>query len=799
MLGNTSPETFASEHIRVSGRVQGVGMRPTVFGLAQTLGLWGDVRNDAHGVLIRVSGPRKVITEFVQQLREQAPPLARIDDIHRQETHDTFEPGFHILTSVAGAAHTQVSPDAAICAACRAEVRDASNRRHDYAFANCTHCGPRLSIIDAIPYDRANTSMRSFTLCPQCRDEYEDPADRRFHAQPNACPVCGPHLTLERSDGTAPITDTPVTDTEASQTAVDRCAAMLRNGSIVAIKGLGGFHLACLARDEAAVARLRERKQRYDKPFALMLPSLDLAQELFELNEKDRALLDSPQAPILLLSPRANTQLAPSIAPALRVYGVMLPYTPLHQLLMDGVGEAIVLTSGNRSSEPQCIDNATAREKLAGIADALLLHDREIINRVDDSVVRRIVGTPRLLRRARGYAPSPIRLPQGFEQSRPLLAFGSELKNTFCLLRDGEAILSQHLGDLENASAYRAYQDTLSLYLNLFEHQPESYVTDRHPEYLSTKLGRDWAQTNNLPVTEVQHHHAHVAACMADNALPLNTPPLLGIALDGLGLGDNGELWGGEFLLSDYFGYQRIGSFAPLPLPGAAQAIREPWRIAYAALHQHFDWPLLAKQYAGTPFMQAMMDKPLAILERMLDTGLNSPESSACGRLFDAVSALAGVRHSINYEGQAAIELEACIDAATLTRGEAYPFKVVAPEGGEGLVLITTKSLWQAILDDLAANTDAGVIAARFHNGLAEVILEMLRILKTNTPAIGKRIALSGGVFQNATLLEALITKMQSAGFEVFSHSQVPSNDGGLSLGQATVAAARQIRNAHKD
>jgi hydrogenase maturation protein HypF len=574
------------ERIRIRGLVQGVGLRPAVWRLAQTGGLRGRVWNDAEGVMIEVWGSGAALDLLVSNLAEHAPPLARIDSIERRALlsacrHDDFI----IADSTTALPHTGIVADAAVCSACLDDTLDPFSRRYRYPFTNCTHCGPRFSIVTAIPYDRGHTSMAAFTLCGDCRREYDTPADRRFHAQPNACYVCGPAVRLERSDGR-----TFALDALTQLDVVDAVTTLLKQGEIVAIKGIGGFHLACDATNKATVARLRQRKQRYYKPFALMARDLEIIRDYCTVGPAEQQLLQSPAAPIVLLPADGPRQVAAEVEPAQRILGFMLPYTPLHHLILRRMERPIVLTSGNLSEEPQCFDNHVANTKLARIADYLLLHDRDIVNRVDDSVVRIMAGEPRLLRRARGYAPASLALPPGFEAAPELLALGGELKNTFCLLKDAQAILSQHIGDLENAPTYADYQHNIALYQNLFQHRPQRLVIDAHPEYLSAKLGRGRAGREDLALDIVQHHHAHIAACLADNQVPLHTRPVLGVALDGLGYGTSDELWGGEFLLADYIGFERLGTFKPVALLGGAQAMREPWRNTYAHIMAELGW-----------------------------------------------------------------------------------------------------------------------------------------------------------------------------------------------------------------
>ena len=782
----------SGEAVRVRGLVQGVGFRPTVWRLARECGLRGEVRNDAEGVLIHVWGEPGARARFVTRLQSEAPPLSRIDALERASLEQSAPDGqFRIVASQSGVVHTGVIPDAASCADCLADVLDPANRHYGYAFTNCTHCGPRLSIVQRIPYDRSSTSMADFIMCAACRSEYEDPADRRFHAQPVACPDCGPRLWVEASDVASGASQVAVEGDPVATT-----IRLLQTGQIVAIKGIGGIHLACDATNAEAVDRLRTRKRRSHKPFALMARDGDMIRRYCGLNDAEEKLLRGSAAPIVLLGADGPERLADGMAPGQRCYGFMLPYSPLHHLLMAGLDAPIVLTSGNRSEEPQCIGNQQARDRLADIADALLLHDRDIVNRLDDSVVRLIAGAPALLRRARGYAPTPLRLPAGFRNAPDILAFGGELKNTFCLIKDGAATLSQHLGDLENAAANAAYRDTLELYLRMFEHRPQVLAVDSHPDYLPSKLGRERAATEGCRLVNVQHHHAHIAACLADNGVELDAAPVLGIALDGNGYGDDGTLWGGEFLLADYRGYRRLAAFATVPMPGGAQAIRQPWRMAYAHLRRACDWSRLQAECADLPFFRAIADKPLRTLDGMIESGFNSPVTSSCGRMFDAVAAVIGLCQVVSYEGQAAIELEAAVDVAA-QRDEGYPFEI-ADEAG--LPRLEPRPMWQALLRDLREGIPAGVIAARFHSGLAAALSDMVGHLTTlhgdaklqRAPWAG-RIALSGGVFQNAVLTEALIRRLEAKGLDVLRHAQVPANDGGLSLGQATIAAALSI------
>ena len=662
-----------AETIRVRGLVQGVGFRPTVWRLARDLGLIGDVRNDGEGVLIRVWAPAPggadLIERLCTRLRAQCPPLARIDAIERLALDlPPPEPAqFSILASAATGVRTGVVADAATCAACAAEVLDPADRRYRYPFTNCTHCGPRLSIVCAIPYDRANTSMAVFTLCPACAAEYREPADRRFHAQPNACPVCGPRVWL--ADGQGRELDSADL---ASGDAIAAASRLLAQGRILALKGIGGFHLACDAADAAAVAELRRRKRRFAKPFALMARDLNVIRRYCRVDEAQAALLGSPAAPVVLLDrlpgPPAGSpapDLAPDLAPGQPTLGFMLPYSPLHLLLLAHWDRPLVMTSGNLSEEPQCIDNADALGRLGGLADLVLLHDRAIVNRVDDSVVRWMDGAPRLLRRARGYAPGPINLSSGFADAPPVLAMGGELKNTVCLLKHGQAILTQHLGDLEDAGTAREYERTIELYLALFEHRAARIAVDLHPDYRSSLTGRERAAQEGLELVQVQHHHAHIAAVLADNGWPLDGGPVLGIALDGLGYGADGTLWGGEFLVADYRGYRRVGWLRQVPMPGGTRAILEPWRNLLAQIEVCLGWDEFRRRWPGLELTRRLAERPVPLLRTLMERGLNAPLSSSAGRLFDAVAAALGLcAERISYEGQAAIELESlAVDA----------------------------------------------------------------------------------------------------------------------------------------
>lgn len=770
--------------IRVRGLVQGVGFRPTVWRLAQRLGISGEVLNDGEGVLIHAWGPPAALREFEIALLAEAPPLARVDAVESSALDAPFTgSGFRIVASKRSAVTTGIVADAATCPACLADIRDPSNRRYRYPFTNCTHCGPRLSIVRAIPYDRETTSMAKFAMCPACLDEYRDPAGRRFHAQPNACPECGPKVWLEDASG-APA------PTSAHRDAVEAAAALIAGGAIVAVKGIGGFHLACDACNVEAVLALRRRKARHGKPFALMARDLEIIADYAVLGEGERQLLSTPAAPIAVLAAKSAraVPLAPGIAPGQSTLGFMLPYTPLHYLLMENLARPMVLTSGNRSDEPQCIDNAEARESLGSIADYFLMHDRDIVNRLDDSVCRVAAGKPRLLRRARGYAPMPLPLPRCFEGAPAVLAMGGELKSTFCLLKEGQAIVSQHMGDLEEAATHSDYRRNLELYKNLFRFEPEGVAADAHPDYFSTRLGLALAQERGLPAAKVQHHHAHIAAALGEYGVPLSASPVIGIALDGLGLSEDGKLWGGEFLLADYRSYRRLAHFAPVPLIGGAKAMREPWRNTLAHLQTFLGWEAVRAKYSHLEAVRRLGQKPLQTCLRMMERGINAPASSSAGRLFDAVAAALGLCFdSVSYEGQAAIELEALAAGAMDRAGAGYRAAILPGEPAQ----LDWAPLWKAILEDLATGTGRAVIAARFHLGVIEAVCATAQAL-AQAHACGATV-LTGGVFQNKILLEGISKRLEELGIEAIAPAAFPANDGGVSLGQALIAVARAL------
>ncbi|HYA00168.1 MAG TPA: carbamoyltransferase HypF [Candidatus Binatia bacterium] len=744
--------------IRVDGVVQGVGFRPFVHGLASALGLTGLVGNDTTGVFIEVEGSPQVLDRFVSRLRSEAPPLAVIDAVEMVPLAPAGRREFSIVASEAGGERqTLISPDTATCDDCLRELLDPSDRRFGYAFINCTNCGPRFTIIRDVPYDRPLTSMAGFAMCAECEREYRDPADRRFHAQPVCCPACGPSLRLTGAHGETTGGD-PLAGT----------VELLRSGRVVAIKGLGGYHLAALAASEPAVLALRSRKHREDKPFALMATDLEAARALAEVGSREARALLSPRRPIVLLRRRAGARVAPSVAPGNRSLGVMLPYSPLHHLLARRLGEPFVLTSGNVSDEPIAYLDEEAFHRLAPIADAFLSHDRPIHIRTDDSVIRVMAGRESPLRRSRGFVPQPITVVPAFR--RPLLACGAELKSTFCLGKERRAFLSHHIGDLENYQTLRSYTEGIEHFMRLFDVRPELVAHDLHPEYLSTKHALEM----DVERVAVQHHHAHVAACLADNGEP---GPAIGVAFDGLGFGLDGSMWGGEILVCDLAAFERVGWLAEVSMPGGAMAIREPWRMAAA----HLDAALGAEVPEALAVVRDHQDRWAAILG-LARSGISSPRTSSAGRLFDAVAAILGVRDRINYEGQAAVELEQLADP---DEASAYP---AAVDEGRTL-LLDGHVLVRAVVADLRRGVSPPVIAARFHNGLAALVVEACRLVRQRI-GIGV-VALSGGVFQNVLLTERVLAGLTGQGFRVLTHSRVPANDGGISLGQAVIAGAR--------
>jgi hydrogenase maturation protein HypF len=754
--------------IRVSGIVQGVGFRPYVFRLATQLNLSGTISNTSAGVTIEIQGPTELVREFVLRLPQEAPALARITGVAVSELPCDGDREFQILPSREGEpVRTLISPDVAICDDCLRELFDPADRRYLYPFINCTNCGPRFTIVRDIPYDRCRTSMAEFSMCAACRAEYEDPRNRRFHAQPNACWECGPQLALWDSRGHPVETPDPVRE------AVQR----LRMGEVVAVKGLGGFHLAADAANPSAVERLRQRKRRVDKPFALMVPNLDAAAGFCVVDDMARSVLMSRHRPIVLLPKKESAPIADAVAPRQGDFGVFLPYTPLHHLLFaTGEFSALVMTSGNLSEEPIAIDNREAAARLANVADCFLVHNRDILLRCDDSVVRPGAGNVRQVRRSRGYVPAPVGLRS---EVPPVLAVGGEFKSTICLARGNFAFLSQHIGDLENAESFTFFREAVEHLSRILEIEPTIVAYDLHPDYLSTK----WALTQEaMRLVGVQHHHAHVASCMAENGVE---GKVIGLALDGTGYGTDGNIWGGEALLADSGRFERAAHFAYVPMPGGAAAIREPWRMAVSYLAHNFGPEFLDGEI---PFVRGLDRRKAEMILRMIERGVNSPLTSSCGRLFDGVAAVIGLRESVNYEAQAAMELEML--GRSSTDAGAYPFDVCRVNG---CWEIETRALFAAIIGDLARNVGPEIVSRRFHNGLVAVLVRLACLLRQESSL--NRVCLSGGVFHNSLVLDQLVRALDAAEFEVLTHSQVPAGDGGLSLGQAVIAAQRVSEN----
>lgn len=773
----TTRSEIARVQIEVRGVVQGVGFRPYVYQLATALGLTGWVSNNPQGVQIEAEGERGAVEVFLARLEPERPPHAVILSLEPRFLDPVGYEAFVIRPSETGGdRRALILPDLATCADCLRELFDPQNRRFRYPFINCTHCGPRFSIIQGLPYDRANTTMRGFSLCDDCRREYEDPADRRFHAQPNACPVCGPHLELWDPDGL---------HMAQEEEALRIAAGLLREGGILALKGLGGFHLMADARNEAAVRTLRERKRREEKPFAVMMPTLESLQRECEVSELEARLLRSPQAPIVLLSRRRGGVVAPSVAPGNPNLGAMLPYTPLHHLLMAELNFPVIATSGNLSDEPICTDERDALTRLRGIADAFLTHNRPIARHVDDSVARVVLGRELILRRARGYAPLPIALRSA---PPPTLAVGAHLKNTVALSVGEQAFVSQHIGDLETEETYRAFQQVIEDLARLFETPPQKTVCDLHPDYLSTR----YAERSGLPVTRVQHHRAHVLACMAENDLE---GAALGVSWDGTGYGDDGTIWGGEFFVgsahpsegSGGVTLRRAAHLRTFRLPGGDQAVREPRRAALGLLYELFGAAAFHREEIAA--VAACSSAERAMIARMLTQGINAPVTSSVGRLFDGFAAMAGVRQTVRYEGQAAVEWEALAAGEETT--EAYPLPLT--DGADGLPELDWEPMLTAFLDDLRAQTPLPRLSARFHNALIEGIVQAACRMGE------ERVVLTGGCFLNRRLLEGAVNRLRAEGFRPYWHQRVPPGDGGIALGQLAALRASSGTTSSED
>jgi hydrogenase maturation protein HypF len=749
----------------VRGAVQGVGFRPFVYRLARELDLTGWVLNSAQGVFLEVEGAGGAVRQFLTRLEKEKPPRAIIQSLEFSFLEAVGYRDFTIRTSEeSGAKSVLILPDIAPCAHCLLDIFQPGNRRHRYPFTNCTNCGPRFSIIEELPYDRPNTSMKKFAMCPQCDREYHDPADRRFHAQPNACSRCGPHLELWDTGGNI----LALYDDALHLTADD-----IRAGKIVALKGLGGFQLLADARNDLVVRQLRQRKHRSEKPFALMYPSLDAVREDCHVDELEERLLLSAEAPIVLLQ-RRSSSLAPSIAPGNPNLGVMLPSTPLHHLLMRELGFPVVATSGNLSDEPICTDEHEALVRLAGIADFFLVHDRPIIRPVDDSVVRVTGGREMVLRRARGYAPLPVHMKTPLPC---ILAVGAHLKNAVALSIGNETFISQHIGDLETSEANSAFRAIAADLPRLYDVAPEVVACDLHPDYLSTKYAAQLASRLETPLHPVQHHWAHVLSCMAENEVEF---PALGVAWDGTGYGPDGTIWGGEFLLAREDSFERVGHFRPFRLPGGEASIKQPRRTALGALFEMGGTKALEQNHLAP--VRDFSETDLALIRQMLVKGVRSPITSSAGRLFDAVASIAGLRQQVSFEGQAAMELEFAIHPGI---HESYSFEL--KDGAP--VVMDWQPLLEEILAEVRKDVAVGIISAKFHNALVEVIVAMAR--RCGEP----RVVLTGGCFQNRYLTERSIQRLLEAGFRPYWHQRVPPNDGGIALGQV-IDAARTRRRA---
>ena len=767
---------IARRHHKITGIVQGVGFRPFVYRIAHDLGLTGWVRNTPAGVEIEVQGGGDQLTELEDALQYKLPPLAVVSS---QTSSDIIavdgERSFTILPSAGGKPDIQIAPDSALCSDCLKELFDPTDRRYRYPFITCTNCGPRYSIITGTPYDRPKTTMAGFPLCPDCQSEYENPLDRRFHAQPIACPVCGPQVSLLTANGEMHT---------AGDEAVLQAIQLLKNGAIIAVKGIGGYHLAVDACNNDAVLRLRERKKRDEKPFAVMAASLETARELILMNELEERLLCSPEAPIVIVRKRPDAPLSAHIAPNNGWLGMMVPYAPLHHLLFAAHPSsllphlsfsALVMTSGNISDEPVAFEDNDAVQRLAGIADFFLLHDRPIHIRSDDSVMRVFQGRPLFYRRARGYAPRAVKLPFTVQ---PLLATGAELKSAICLVHGDLAILSQHIGDLQNRSTFDSFTHSVTHLSGILAVKPDLVASDLHPDYLSTRFAED----SKLPLTRVQHHHAHMASCMAENGLD---GEVIGIIFDGTGYGPDGTIWGGEFFVGSYHEYHRAGHFRPVPLPGGDAAIREPWRMAVAYLHQACGEAAFSIDH---PIARILQKSEWVLFAQMLRRGINSPLTSSCGRLFDAVAALLTLRHAVSYDGQSAIELEALAETAEGTMVDSYTYTVVHHE--EAPLQLDFSPMFTEIMADIGAGLQAATIALRFHQTVATAATDVCLNISASTGI--DRVILSGGVFQNRLLTEMIYTALTHKGLHVYSHRLVPPNDGGIALGQAAIAGRRK-------
>jgi hydrogenase maturation protein HypF len=747
------------QKIIIEGVVQGVGFRPFIYQLAKRFGLTGSVCNDTRGVTVEVEGQVVVLQQFVAAIRSEKPPLSVIQSLVIQEIPAQGTTGFEILQSRVDETHrAQIAPDTFVCDDCLKELFDPADRRYHYPFINCTNCGPRYTIVTGIPYDRSLTTMAEFPLCDDCQAEYVDPTSRRFHAQPNACPVCGPELQLLAAIGQPVAVEDPLSE------AIRR----LRKGQILAIKGLGGYHLAVDAGNQDAVLELRRRKQRDEKPFALMAGNLETVRRFAHVGDDEARLLLGVERPIVLLQKRADHKLAESVSPANRYFGVMLPYTPLHFLLLQDASEALVMTSANLSDEPIAFEDDEACQRLGAIADAFLIHNRRIHTRTDDSIARVMADRPLLLRRSRGFVPRAVALSS---ESPSILAVGAELKNTICLTRGDRAFLSQHVGDLKNLDVYDSFKQTINHLQSILEVRPERIAHDLHPDYYSTRYA---IEESGLPTVAVQHHHAHLASCLAEHGVE---SPAIGVIFDGVGYGTDGHIWGGEFLVGDIQTYERVGHFHYLPMPGGDLATKDPWRMALSYLQS-----LYGKIPDNVKAFDGISENELRLVAQATMKGINAPLTSSCGRLFDAVSALLGLHQKVTFEGQAAMALEMIADPS-----QSQPYTCLLSQDADQIIF-DPRSLVEEIVVDLEAGVSTALIAGRFHASLADMIRDVCCQIRQRTSL--SQVVLSGGVFQNSLLTEMTLSCLEKAGFRVFTHSLVPPNDGGLALGQVVVAAS---------
>lgn len=756
-------------HIAIQGAVQGVGFRPFIYRLASKMNLPGWVLNSAQGVFIEVEGETADLNSFLLRISKEKPEHSFIQSLEYSLLDPVHFTSFEIRTSEnAGVINTLMLPDIATCDACLTEILDPANRRYRYPFTNCTHCGPRFTIIEALPYDRPNTSMQSFTMCPDCLEEYENPKDRRFHAQPNACPVCGPELQLWDPTGKV---------LSIRNDALLKAAEAIRSGKILAIKGLGGFHLMADARNAAAVDLLRVRKHREEKPFALMYPDIEQIEQDCKVSQLEARLLSAGESPIVLLERRYNSSgssVAASVAPGNPYLGVLRPYTPLHHLLMSELQAPVIATSGNLSDEPICIDEQEALKRLSGIADIFLVHNRRIIRHVDDSIVRIVLGRELVLRRARGYAPLPLRLKEAIPN---ILAVGGHLKNTIAISVGNNIFLSQHIGDLENQESLQAFRQVIDSFQCIYNSHPTQIAADLHPDYLSTKFAKE----SGLPIISIQHHYAHVASCMAENELEGSA---LGVAWDGTGYGLDGIIWGGEFLLAKDSDFKRIATFRKFRLPGSLSAVKEPRRVALSLLYEIMGDRAFAQKHLST--IQAFNPSEISVLAQMLSKGINAPWATSAGRLFDAIASLSGLRQQMRFEGQAAMELE--FAAASEKTEEEYPLNITGAKSLASppeLTIINWEPMIHALLRDVHDAIPLAKISKKFHNTLGSIIVAIaLQVGEKN-------IVLTGGCFQNKLLLESAVERLRSAGFRAYWHQRIPPNDGGIALGQMVAASSR--------